>query len=90
MHIITHYIPAVIHILGFAQSEPVNVAGVTTRSTAGLIANKRIDLSLYSKDEIALLTTIDDELDRRTPAAPIATPGAIATATTTTTAVAKK
>ena len=76
-------------MLGFAQSEPVNVAGVTTRSTAGLIANKRIDLSLYSKDEIALLTTIDDELDRRTPAAPIATPGA-STTTIITTAVAKK
>jgi len=51
--------------LGFAQSEPVNIAGVSARTTATLILNKRIDLSLYSKDEIALLASIDDGLDRK-------------------------
>lgn len=51
--------------LGFGQSEPVNIAGVSARTTASLIMNKRIDLSLYSKDEIALLASIDDELDRK-------------------------
>lgn len=51
--------------LGFAQSEPVNIAGVPARTTATLTLNKKIDLSLYSKDEIALLASIDDGLDRK-------------------------
>ena len=51
--------------LGFGQSEPTNIAGVTTRTTAVLTANKKIDLSLYSKDEISLLSTIDEELARK-------------------------
>ncbi len=57
--------------LGFGQSEPTNIAGVSSRTTANLITNRKIDLSLYTKDEIALLSTIDDELNRRLGSSPL-------------------
>lgn len=51
--------------VGFGTSEPINIAGVTTRTTAELVANKKIDLSMYTKEEIDLLVGIDAELDRK-------------------------
>lgn len=51
--------------VAFGTSEPTNIAGVTTRTTAELVANKKIDLSMYSKEEIDLLVGIDADLDRK-------------------------
>ena len=52
--------------IGLGLSELANIAGVTTRTTANIATTQRIDLSLYSKEDIELLTGIDAALDRRT------------------------
>ena len=51
-----------LNLIGFAVSEPVNIGGSLQRSTARVFLNGRIDTNLYSKEEIALLSSIDNAL----------------------------
>jgi len=55
-------VPEVLSLVGFAVSEPVNIAGSFQRSTARVFINGRIDSKLYTKEEIDILTKIDAAL----------------------------
>ena len=52
----------VLNLVGFAVSEPVNIAGTFQRSTARVFINGRIDSSMYSKEELDILAKIDSSL----------------------------
>ena len=46
------------------MSEPVNIGGSLQRSTARVMINGKIDSNLYTKEEIKLLSGIDEALDK--------------------------
>lgn len=49
--------------IGFALSEPVQVAGTFGRTTANIQVNGKIDTKLYSDSERKLLSEMDRQLD---------------------------
>jgi hypothetical protein len=51
--------------LGFAVSEPVNIAGSLQRSTARIDVNTKVDTRLYTKDETELLTNVEAALVKK-------------------------
>ena len=50
--------------IGFALSEPIQVAGSFGRTTASINVNARVDTKLYTPEEKTLLAAVDSELDR--------------------------
>jgi hypothetical protein len=57
--------PNTLNLIGFALSEPVNIAGSLQRSTARIFVNGRIDTNLYTKEEVTLLSGIDTALENK-------------------------
>lgn len=49
--------------IGFALSEPVQIAGTFGRTTANINVNGKIDTKLYSDSERKLLSEMDVQLD---------------------------
>jgi hypothetical protein len=49
--------------IGFALSEPVQIAGTFGRTTANINVNGKIDTKLYSDSERKLLSEMDRQLD---------------------------
>ena len=49
--------------IGFALSEPIQVAGTAGRTTANINVNGKIDTKLYSDSERKLLSEMDRQLD---------------------------
>lgn len=50
--------------VGFGLSQPINIAGLVSRSPAKVTVKDNVDTTLYSKEEIALLSGVDNELSR--------------------------
>jgi hypothetical protein len=50
--------------IGFALSEPIQVAGSFGRTTAQINVNAKVDTKLYTPEEKTLLSAVDKELDR--------------------------
>jgi hypothetical protein len=50
--------------IGFALSEPIQVAGTFGRTTANINVNGKVDTKLYTEEEKTLLAGVDRELDR--------------------------
>jgi len=48
--------------VGFALSDPVTIAGVLTRATAAVQIQTKLDSKLYTPEETALLTSVDNGL----------------------------
>jgi hypothetical protein len=55
--------PNALELIGFAISEPVNIAGTFQRSTAKVVLSGKVDTKLYTKDEISILSSVDSGLD---------------------------
>ena len=49
--------------IGFAISEPVQIAGTSGRTTANIQVNGKVDTKLYSESERKLLSEMDKQLD---------------------------
>ena len=49
--------------IGFALSEPIQVAGTFGRTTANIQVNGKVDTKLYSDSERKLLSEMDRQLD---------------------------
>ena len=49
--------------IGFALSEPVQIAGTSGRTTANIQVNGKVDTKLYSESERKLLSEMDKQLD---------------------------
>lgn len=56
--------PQSVQRIGFATSDPTTIAGTSQRSSASMVVANKIDGKLYTAEEIALLSGIDNELDR--------------------------
>lgn len=56
--------PNAVERIGFALSEPVQVAGTFGRTTANINVNGKVDTKLYTEEEKTLLAGVDRELDR--------------------------
>jgi len=50
--------------VGFGISQPLNIAGLLSRSPAKVVVKDNVDTTLYSQEEIKLLSGVDNELDR--------------------------
>ena len=50
--------------VGFGISQPMNIAGLLSRSPAKVVVKDNVDTTLYSPEEIKLLSGVDSELDR--------------------------
>jgi hypothetical protein len=50
--------------VGFGLSQPLNIAGLLSRSPAKLAVKDNVDTTLYSPEEIKLLSGVDTELNR--------------------------
>jgi len=61
--------------VGFGLTEPTQVAGAFTRTTAEVNVGSRLDGKLYTEEETSILSSIDRELDRISKPAGIATSG---------------
>jgi len=57
--------------LGYAISEPVQIAGSIQRSTARVIVNSKVDNRLYTAEETALLKGIDEQLTKKPYSSPV-------------------
>ena len=55
-------VPNTLNLIGFGVSDPVNIGGSLQRGTARVFINGKIDTNLYTKDEVKLLSGIDDSL----------------------------
>ena len=49
-------------MIGFGVSDPVNIGGSSQRGTARIFINGKIDTNLYTKEEVKLLSGIDESL----------------------------
>lgn len=56
--------PNAVERIGFALSEPIQVAGTFGRTTANINVNGKVDTKLYTEEEKVLLSGVDRELDR--------------------------
>lgn len=56
--------PNAVERIGFALSEPIQVAGTFGRTTANINVNGKVDTKLYTAEEKTLLAGVDRELDR--------------------------
>lgn len=56
--------PNAVERIGFALSEPIQVAGTFGRTTANINVNGKVDTKLYTEEEKTLLAGVDRELDR--------------------------
>jgi len=50
--------------VGFGLSQPLNIAGLISRSPAKVAVKDNVDTTLYSPEEIKLLSGVDTELNR--------------------------
>ena len=50
--------------VGFGLSQPLNIAGLISRSPAKVAVKDNVDTTLYSQEEIKLLSGVDTELNR--------------------------
>jgi hypothetical protein len=50
--------------VGFGLSQPLNIAGLLSRSPAKVVVKDNVDTTLYSPEEIKLLSGVDTELNR--------------------------
>lgn len=50
--------------VGFGISQPMNIAGLLSRSPAKVVIKDNVDTTLYSPEEIKLLSGVDSELAR--------------------------
>jgi hypothetical protein len=57
--------PADTERAGFGISEPITFAGVLTRTGGQLSVQDKVDMSLYSKEDLALLDSVDKALAER-------------------------
>ena len=55
-------VPNTLNLIGFGVSDPVNIAGSSQRGTARVFISGKIDTNLYTKEEVKLLSGIDDSL----------------------------
>ena len=55
-------VPNTLNLIGFGVSDPVNIGGSSQRGTARIFINGKIDTNLYTKEEVKLLSGIDESL----------------------------